>query len=90
MFSRLLNIRGLNCMVICRANSGQTKTVHFKCRVELVQALFIEHQRENVRKFQGHNATDKNVPRLVKRHFPERIPPTEKKGQSNKEVCSVL
>ena len=27
---------------------------HFKFREELVQALLIEHQRESVRKFQGH------------------------------------
>jgi len=43
LFRRLLNITVLNCMVICRANSGQTKIDHFKFRVELVQALFIEH-----------------------------------------------
>ena len=77
-------------MVICRENSGQAKTDHFKFRVELVQALLIEHQSESVRKFQGHHSTDKNVPRLVERHFPERIPLTERKGQANKEVCSVL
>jgi len=28
-------------MVICRANSGQTKIDHFKFRVELVQTLLI-------------------------------------------------
>jgi hypothetical protein len=77
-------------MIICRAYSGQTKIDHFRFRVELVPALLIEHVSENVRKFQGHYSTDKNVPRLVERHFAERIPPTEKKGQANKEVCSVL
>ena len=49
-------------MVICRANSGQAKIDHFKFRVELIQALLIERQSENVRKFQGHHSTDKNVP----------------------------
>ena len=48
-------------------------------KVELVQALLIEHKSESVRKFQDHHSTDKNVPCLVKRHFPERIPLTEKK-----------
>ena len=66
-------------MVICRTNSGQNKIDHFKFRVELVQALLIEHGSESVRKFQGHHSTEKNVPRLLERHFPERIPPTEKK-----------
>ena len=52
LFRRLLNVTVLNCMVID----------HFKFRVELVQALLIEHQSESVRKFQGHHSTDKNVP----------------------------
>jgi hypothetical protein len=65
-------------MVICHANSGQTKIDHFKFRVELVVALLIEHGSESVRNFQGHHSTDKNVPRPVERRFPERIPPTEK------------
>jgi hypothetical protein len=30
-------------MVICRANSGQTKTDHFKFTGELLRALLIEH-----------------------------------------------
>jgi len=71
-------------MVVCCANSGQTKIDHFKFRVELLQALLIEHQSENVRKFQGHHSTDKNVPRLDERYFPERIPLTEKKGRPTK------
>ena len=79
LFRRLLNITVLNCIVICCANSGQTKIDHFKFRVELLQALLIEHQSGSVRKFQGHHSTDKNVSRLVERHFLERIPLTEKK-----------
>ena len=60
LFRRLLSITVLNCMVICCANSGQTKIDHFKFRIELVQAL-IEHRSESVRKFQGHHSTDKTV-----------------------------
>ena len=86
LFRRLLNITVLNCMVICRTNSGQTKIDHFKFTVELVQALLIEHGRESVSKFQGHHSTDKNVPRLLDRHFPERIPPTEKRPDQQKGV----
>jgi len=89
LFRRLLNTTVLNCMVICCANSGRTKIDHFKFRVELVQALLIEHRSESVRKSQGHHSTDKNVPRLLERHFPERIPLTEKKARSTKRcvVC---
>jgi len=89
LFRRLLNITVLICMVKCCANSGQTKIDDFKFRVELVQALLIEHGSESVRKFQGHHSTDKNVPRLLERHFPGRIPPTEKKAGPTKRciVC---
>jgi len=73
-------------MVICRASSGQTKINHFKFRVELVQALLIEHGSESVRNFQGHHSTDKNVPRLLERHLPERIPPTEKRPGQQRGV----
>jgi hypothetical protein len=66
-------------MVICHTNSGQSKIGHFKFRVELVQALLKEHGSEILRDFQGHHSTDINVPRIVERHFPERIPPTEKR-----------
>ena len=79
LFRRLLTVTVLNCMVICYANSGQTKIDHSKFTVELVQALLFEHESESVRKFQGHHSTGKNEPCLVERHFPERIPPTEKK-----------
>jgi len=62
LFRRLLNITVLNCMVICRAKSGQIKMDHFKFRVELVQALLTEHGSQSVRKFQGHHSTHKNMP----------------------------
>ena len=86
LFRRLLNTTVPNCMVICRANSGQTKIDHFKFRVELVQAQLIEHGSESVRKFQGRHSTDKNVPRLLERHFPERIPPKKKARPSKRRV----
>ena len=73
-------------MVLCGANPGQTKIYHFKFRVELVQALLTEHGNESVRKFQGHHSTNKNVPRLLERHFPERIPPTEKRPGQQRGV----
>jgi len=53
LFRRLLNIAVLNCMVICHANSGQTKIDHFKFTVELVQALLIEHASGSVRNFKA-------------------------------------
>ena len=33
----------------------------FKFRVELVQAILIEHESESVRKFQGHHSTEKKA-----------------------------
>jgi len=46
LFRRLLNIAVVNCMVICRANSGQTKIDHFKFRVELVRHSLLNMQVE--------------------------------------------
>jgi hypothetical protein len=46
MFRRLLNVTILNCLIICHANSGQSKIDHLKFRVDLVQALLIEHGSE--------------------------------------------
>jgi hypothetical protein len=66
-------------MVICRANSGQIKIDHLKFRVELVQALLVEHGSESVRNFQGHHFTDKNV--LTEIHLPKTIPLTEKEAR---------
>jgi len=76
-------------MILCCANSRQKKINHFNFIVELVQALLTENRSESVRKFQGQHSRDKNVPRLLERHFPERIPPTEKRPGQQK-VCSVL
>jgi hypothetical protein len=59
LFRRLLNTTIVNCMVICHANSGQTKINHFRFRVELLQALLIEHGSESVRNFQGHHSSQK-------------------------------
>jgi len=58
-------------MVICRANSGQTKIEQVKFRVELLQALLIENGSESVKKYQGRRSTDKNMHRLLERYFPE-------------------
>jgi len=88
-FRKFVNITVLNCMVICLANSGQTKIDHFKFRVELVQALLTKHGSGSIRKFQGHHSTDKNLPRHLERHFPERVPPTEKQARPTKR-CVVL
>jgi len=41
---RSSNITVLNCMVICRTNSEQTKIDHCKFTVEMVRALLIEHE----------------------------------------------
>jgi len=62
---------------------------HFKFRIEMVQAQLTEHRSGSVRKFQNHHSRDKNMPRLLARHFPERIPRTEKKARTTKRfvVC---
>ncbi|XP_021918752.1 piggyBac transposable element-derived protein 4-like [Zootermopsis nevadensis] len=89
MFMRLLNATILNSMIICRANSPGIEVEHLKYRVDLVQALLVEHGGGVERNVPGRHSTDKTVPRLIERHFPERIPPTEKKSRPTKRcvVC---
>ena len=89
LFRSLLNTTVLHCMEIFRANSGQTKIDHFKFRVDLVQALLIEHRSESVRKSQGHHSTDKNVPYLLKDIFQKEYHQQKKKARSTKRcvVC---
>jgi hypothetical protein len=77
-------------MIICHANSGQSKIDHFKFRVDLVQALLIEHGSEIERKVQGCHSTDKNVVHLFWKTLCQKNPTNREKGQANKEVCSVL
>ena len=76
-------------MEICCANSGQNKIDHFKFRVELVQALLIEHQSESVRKFKTIIPQTKMCRALLKDLFQNEYH-QQKKGQANKEFCSVL
>jgi hypothetical protein len=62
---------------------------HFKFRVDLIQALLIERGSETERTVQGHHSSDKNVPRLLERHFTKRIPLKEKTARPAKRcvVC---
>jgi hypothetical protein len=58
-------------------------------RVELVQDVLVEHRSDVEREVPGHHSTDKVVPCLIERHFPERIPPPERKAKPIKRyvVC---
>ena len=73
-------------MVICRANSGQTKMDHFKFRVELIQALLIEHQSESVTKFQGHHSTEKMCRDLMKDIFQKEYHRQKKRAGQQRGV----
>ncbi|PSN42879.1 hypothetical protein C0J52_17995 [Blattella germanica] len=81
MLYRLLNVTILNTMIICRENSPHHKIDHFNFRVDLVEALLVEHEGGIERKVPGFHSTDNRVPRLIERHFPERIPPRENKAK---------
>jgi hypothetical protein len=52
---------------------------HFKLRAELVQALFIGHQSESVRKFQGHHSAAKMCHALLKDIFQKEYHQQKKK-----------
>jgi hypothetical protein len=62
LFQKLLNATILNSMIICKANSPGIKIDHLKYRVDLVQALFVDHGGRVERKVPGRHSTDKTVP----------------------------
>ncbi|XP_068082003.1 piggyBac transposable element-derived protein 4-like [Anabrus simplex] len=97
LFRRLIKVAILNAMIICRRNSPETRIDHLKFRMDVVtilscynvvQALLVEHSGTFERKVPGRHSSDKNVPRLTERHFPERIPPTEGTSRPTKR-CAV-
>jgi hypothetical protein len=55
----------------------------------MVQALLVQHGAGVERKVPGRHSTDNTVSRLLERHFPDRIPPTERKSRPTKRcvVC---
>jgi hypothetical protein len=89
MYRRLLNATILNSMVICKPNTQRKGIDHFKFRVDMVQALLVQHGAGVERKVPRRHSMDNTVPRLLERHFPERIPPTERKSRPTKRrvVC---
>jgi hypothetical protein len=44
MFRRLLNATILNTIVICRANLQEKLIEHLKFRIDMIQALLIQHK----------------------------------------------
>jgi hypothetical protein len=54
----------------------------------MVQALLVQHGGGDYRNVPGQYSTDNRVPRLLERHFPERIPPTERKSRPTRR-CAV-
>jgi hypothetical protein len=64
---------------------------HFKFRVDLIQALIIEHGSETERTVQGGHSSDKMCRDCSKDIFPQEYHLQRKRpGQANKKVCGVL
>jgi hypothetical protein len=55
----------------------------------MVQSPLVQYGGGVERKVPGWHSMDNTVPRLLERHFPERIPPTERKSIPTKRcvVC---
>jgi len=87
LFRRLLNATVLNALTIYRHNVGRNVD-HLKFRIDLIEGLFVKYAME--RKVPGRRGDDNTVRRLIERHFPKRIPPTEKKSKPTRRcvVCS--
>jgi hypothetical protein len=76
LFRRLLNATVLNALVIYRQDIGRN-IGHLTFRIELIEGLLVKYSVQP--KVPGHHDGDNTVKRLTERHFPGRIPPTEKK-----------
>ena len=67
LFLYLMNTTTLNSRIICRENSGVKKIDHLKLRIELVEALLIQHGIGVKRKVPGRHSVDNLVPLLIGR-----------------------
>jgi hypothetical protein len=87
IYRRLLRATVLNALTIYRHNVGR-KVDHRTFRIDLIDAQFVKYAVE--RKIPGHRRDDNTVRRQTERHFPKRIPPTEKKSKPTRRcvVCS--
>jgi hypothetical protein len=74
---RFLNATVLNTMIIYRHNTGH-KIDHLAFRVNLVEARFKQFANTE-HKVTGHRAPESTIPRLLERHFINKVPPTGKK-----------
>jgi hypothetical protein len=88
LFRRLLNATVLNALIIYRHNTGH-KIDQLAFRVNLVEALF-ERFADRERKVTGRRAQENTIPRLLERHFINKVPPTGKKALPQRRcvVCS--
>jgi hypothetical protein len=87
LFRRLPNTIILNSLITYRKNVGR-KVDHSKFRTDLIVGLLVKYSMQ--RKVPGQNGDDNSVKRLTVWHFPQTIPPTEKKSKPTRRpvVCS--
>jgi hypothetical protein len=61
---------------------------HLKFRTDLTVGLVVKYSMQH--KMQGQNGDDNSINRLTEWHFPQTIPPTEKKSTPTRQsiVCN--
>jgi hypothetical protein len=89
LFRMLLSSTVLNALILYWENIG-TRSEQLSYRVQVAEGLFVECGCVVEHKVPGRHSSDNTVPRLVKRHFIRRIPPTGKKCEPQRRcaVCS--
>jgi hypothetical protein len=87
LFRRLLNAIILNSLITCRKKVCR-KVDHLKFRIDLIVGLVVKYSMQC--KVPGQKGDDNSVNRLTEYHFPQAIPPTEKKSKPTRRsvVCS--
>ncbi|XP_067140272.1 piggyBac transposable element-derived protein 4-like isoform X1 [Centruroides vittatus] len=86
IFFHLVDICLYNAFVLYKKNGGERENLGFRMR--LVERLIEEHHTETKVKKQGRRRESSLPSRLVEKHFPDFIPPTEKKAAPTR-CCAV-
>lgn len=88
IFLHLLDLALWNSFVIYTKQGGQLSSLEY--RLKLVEKIMETYHTDNMRQRAGRPSNTPNPLRLTERHFPEYIPPTEKKMNPTRQcaMCS--
>ncbi|XP_066937357.1 piggyBac transposable element-derived protein 4-like [Macrobrachium rosenbergii] len=87
VFRHLLDMSVVNCYVTYRALGGKVVRREFILRIS--ETLIMKYAEERPVPLRRPPRLAAKPSRLIGRHFPENCPPTYKKEEATKDLCSV-